>query len=248
MQGRILTIVVVLLFVFSRASGANTSQTFSSGSRQVSLIEAFTSEGCSSCPPADQWISSLRDDRRLWDSVVPISFHVDYWDYIGWTDRFAKGEHADRQRRYVEQGGARFVYTPGLFLNGKEWVGWRSGEAPGGNQANVGTLTVSIDGNSVAVHFANDERIDGDLSVHIALLGMNLSTEVRAGENQGRKLRHDFVVLGLASTNIASTSTGHEAILELPQTEIDSNELAIAAWVSMRGHEQPLQSVGGYLD
>jgi hypothetical protein len=88
---------------------------------RVSLLELYTSEGCSSCPPADRWLSTLRDDPRLWRLVVPVAFHVDYWDYLGWRDRFADPAHAERQRTLAGQGLLSTVYTPGLVLDGKEW-------------------------------------------------------------------------------------------------------------------------------
>ncbi len=87
---------------------------------QVSLLELYTSEGCSSCPPADRWISKLKKDDRLWSSMIPVAFHVDYWDYIGWKDRFASPEYSLRQRNYARSKNLKTVYTPGFLLNGEE--------------------------------------------------------------------------------------------------------------------------------
>ncbi|MCB1738986.1 MAG: DUF1223 domain-containing protein, partial [Gammaproteobacteria bacterium] len=98
-----------------------------SGPRQVALLELFTSEGCSSCPPADRWLSGLIDDPRLWRELVPVAFHVDYWDYLGWPDRFASREFSRRQRDHARSGGLSQVYTPGVVLNGAEWRGWHRG-------------------------------------------------------------------------------------------------------------------------
>ena len=88
------------------------------------LVELFTSEGCSSCPPADAWISQLKESPDLWKKIVPVAFHVDYWNNLGWRDRFAKPEFTARQRRYVAAWGGDSVYTPGFVVNGKEWRDW----------------------------------------------------------------------------------------------------------------------------
>jgi hypothetical protein len=70
-------------------------------SSQVRLLELFSSEGCSSCPPAETWLSNLQNSSELWKSIVPVSFHVTYWDYLGWTDRFARPEYTQRQQEYA---------------------------------------------------------------------------------------------------------------------------------------------------
>lgn len=75
--------------------------TLESGEERVRVIELFTSEGCSSCPPADAWLSGLMDDPGLWNSLIPVAFHVDYWDHIGWKDRFSDAAFTERQRRYA---------------------------------------------------------------------------------------------------------------------------------------------------
>ena len=97
----------------------------SSSNTQVSLLELYTSEGCSSCPLADRWVSSLKDDPKLWKEFIPLSFHVDYWDYIGWKDRFASPAYSRRQKQYAQQGAVSTVYTPGFLNNGQEWRPWK---------------------------------------------------------------------------------------------------------------------------
>jgi hypothetical protein len=84
---------------------------FESSAARVSLLELYTSEGCSSCPPADRFVNGLKSDRRLWREVVPVAFHVDYWDYIGWQDRFASPQYSERQRSYARSGYVKGVYT-----------------------------------------------------------------------------------------------------------------------------------------
>jgi hypothetical protein len=80
-----------------------------SGPERVSLLELYSSEGCSSCPPAEQWLGELRKDPRLWRSIVPVAFHVDYWDGLGWKDRFAQPQWTARQRAYAAAWGGGSV-------------------------------------------------------------------------------------------------------------------------------------------
>src|SRR5213595_2381873 len=108
---------------------------FESGPQKVHLLEPFTSEGCSSCPPAEAWLSKLKDEPRLWKDFVPLAFHVDYWDHLGWRDPFASKEWTARQYQYSTNWKSESVYTPGFVLDGREWmertVPTLSGDKPG---------------------------------------------------------------------------------------------------------------------
>ncbi|MEN9676720.1 MAG: hypothetical protein RIS76_2616 [Verrucomicrobiota bacterium] len=107
------------------------------------MIELFTSEGCSSCPPAEKWLGSLGDQPGLWRDFVPVAFHVDYWDGLGWADRFASVENTRRQERYATHWRNRGVYTPGFVLNGTEWREWGRLPQPGQASApDAGVLEV----------------------------------------------------------------------------------------------------------
>src|SRR5438552_12328276 len=119
--------------------------TFESGDMQTTLIELFTSEGCSSCPPADAWISQLKESPDLWKKIVPIAFHVDYWNNLGWRDRFAKPEFTARQRWYVAAWRGDSVYTPGFVVNGREWRSWfADGTLVHEQTAKVGNLRITL--------------------------------------------------------------------------------------------------------
>ena len=220
---------------------------FASGDRRVAMVELFTSEGCNSCPPADRWIGELKRHPALWRRFVPLAFHVDYWDYIGWKDRFAKPEYGQRQKHYAAIGNARFVYTPGVFHNGTEWNGWRTGDAVYGATDTVGNLSLSVDGDTVRLRFDAAAKQDADLVAHIAILGMGLETNVRAGENAGVTLGHEFVVLGLRSVPLQSGDAAFTAKTLLPAAAIDAPEKAVVSWVSVAGRQSPLQAVGGFL-
>ncbi len=240
--------IALLTLVFSGAAAAEATVRLSSAGNNVALVELFTSEGCSSCPPADRWLSGLKENARLWKDYVPVAFHVDYWDYIGWRDRFASATYSNRQRQYAREGGVSTVYTPGMFQNGREWRGWYRGELPGSDAASAGALNVAITGDEVSVGYKAESHHDAKLIVHVAILGMGLESRVSAGENVGRTLKHDFVVLGLASTPLSSAGNRYSAELELPQAGSPASRLAVAAWVSTADRQAPIQAVGGLLD
>ena len=131
-------------------------------SSHVALVELFTSEGCSSCPPADRWLSGLTQDKRLWRDIVPLAFHVDYWDQLGWRDRFSSAANTDRQRRLAAAGNANGVYTPGFFFDANEWRGFfRSAPLPSTHIASPGPLTISIGGDSAVVSYQGDAAANG---------------------------------------------------------------------------------------
>src|SRR5690348_12165742 len=107
-------------------------QTIAGPDTRVSLLELYTSEGCDTCPPAEEWLSKLERDPRLWKQLVPLAFHVDYWDYLGWKDPF--DSHAYTARQQAIAAGAdslagRVIYTPQFVVDGKDWRGWFTGQA-----------------------------------------------------------------------------------------------------------------------
>lgn len=119
---------------------------------RVQLVELFTSEGCSSCPPADNWLARMERDPGLWQRFAPIGLHVDYWDELGWRDRFASPSHTARQRDYARLGRAGGVYTPGWFVDGREWRGWFTRQAlPNNAPHSVGSLRIVANGADVQV-------------------------------------------------------------------------------------------------
>ena len=230
-----LTFIIWLSVAFI-ARGEEVS--FESGPQRVHLIELFTSQGCSSCPPAEAWLSKLKGEPRLWKDFVPIAFHVDYWDRLGWRDSFASREWTARQYQYSTNWKSESVYTPGFVLDGREWLG-RSIPPPE-NTEKPGMLKLSINDRKVAVEFiANDGRTK-DVDLHVATVGFDLKTKVSAGENSGRNLDQDFVVLSLTNQKMLGGKT------EVALTA-DSRARAIAAWVTAPNQIEPIQAVGGWL-
>ena len=236
-MSRKLLLVLALLHAGSAVAG---QLNFSSGTRQVTLLELYTSQGCSSCPPAERWLNEYLDDTALWTDIVPLAFHVDYWDYLGWKDAYATPEYGERQRAYARAGKARSVYTPGLFANGREWRGWSLRVPPRASGKQPGNLSVTVESNRVSATF---ESGNGPYELHIAVLGFDIHTEVERGENRNTTLQQQFVVL----VHRSHTSTdGHWNVL-LPQGTSTAPRYALAAWISAPGDPAPLQATGGWL-
>jgi hypothetical protein len=173
----------------------------------AALVELYTSEGCSSCPPADKWLSTLgKPAVAPGGLVVPIALHVDYWDYIGWKDPYAKREFSARQRKLAALGRASFVYTPQVLLQGRDFRGWGSSafdDAVASINARMAKAAISLaidpqKTGALAIQ-TRAELLDpgqhGDAALYLAAYENKLVSEVKAGENEGRTLAHDFVVL-----------------------------------------------------
>ncbi|MCW8944819.1 MAG: DUF1223 domain-containing protein [Sedimenticola sp.] len=216
---------------------------FVSSQEQVAMVELYTSEGCSSCPPAEAWLNRFVEDDKLWRQVIPMAFHVDYWDYIGWKDRFAQPRFSARQYRYQKEGGMRTVYTPGLLLNGKEYRNW-SRQPPAGSKQPAGKLSVEVSDQGVYAQFEPAQKARGDLRLYVAVLAFGINTEVEAGENRGRQLAHEFVVVGLNE----SSSADLKWQVMLPEVQsVGAKRHAVVAWVSQDDSQRPLQAVGGWV-
>ncbi len=208
------------------------------------LLELFTSEGCSSCPPAEAWLSKLKNEPRLWQDYVPIAFHVDYWDRLGWRDPYAAKEWTARQYAYSAHWNSGSVYTPGFVLDGREW---RNNGVPHAASETLGVLKLSsADGETARVSFQPANGKERPLDLHVARLGFDLNTNVKAGENSGRKLQHDFVVLALATEKM-SAGKAEVKLPELGTQPVANTRGAIVAWVTEPGQIEPIQAVGGWL-
>ena len=223
---------------------------FQSSTRQTALLELYTSEGCSSCPPAESWLSQLKQKPGLWSDFVPVAFHVDYWDYLGWRDKWASHEFSDRQRDYAQTWGTDTVYTPGFVLNGKEWRNWFGlRKVPTGSQTTAGVLRiVSEDANRWSVSFVPASSGASNYEVHAALLVSGVSSEVKRGENAGRHLLHDFAALTLLTQTLTPQNKGFQATFLIDtKKNLTEGRLALAFWTTHSGHLEPIQAVGGWL-
>lgn len=160
--------------------------------RAPMVVELYTSEGCSSCPPADRWLSTLC--RR--SGVLALAFHVDYWDRLGWRDRFADPAYTWRQVESLRSSGARQPYTPQVIVDGVDRPGWRRLDPPGALPRPAATVDVGLvrEGADYRAELRARAGAPDRLTAFWAVTEDGHSTAVYAGENGGATLRHDFVV------------------------------------------------------
>lgn len=216
---------------------------FESGDTRNTLIELYTSEGCSSCPPAEEYLNTLKSDKDLWKKKTPIALHVQYWDYIGWKDHYATKENGQRQSRYANLKSASTVYTPAFMVNGNSWRRGRifSNSLPSDNSS-AGNLMVTINGESVKATYKSKNK--SSLKLNIAVLGMDLTSRIERGENEGRTANHEFVVVGFNYSESEDLTWD----MKLPKLHYNkAKKYALAVWVSEEDNPTPLQVVGGLL-
>ncbi|MEM9444447.1 MAG: DUF1223 domain-containing protein [Verrucomicrobiota bacterium] len=233
------------------AQTAQATFLFESTDKQSTLLELYTSEGCSSCPPAEKWLNSLQSHPELWKSFVPIAFHVNYWDYLGWKDQFADPNYTKRQKEYSRAWKSQSVYTPGFVNNGMEYRHWfQTKKLPHPSNKNVGQLRLeSSEKGYVSILFTPASPAKGLFSAQLSLLGFDLSSQVTRGENSGKNLKHQFVALSL--NKVALTTNNNRAWtgqVPFPKNKFKSEKTAMVAWVHREGALTPIQATGGWLN
>ncbi|MGA2868081.1 MAG: DUF1223 domain-containing protein [Verrucomicrobiota bacterium] len=240
----------LLVAMFACVAANAAPVVFQSSERQTVLMELYTSEGCSSCPPAESWLSGMKKEPGLWSDFVPVAFHVEYWNYLGWRDKWSSKQFSDRQQNYAAVWGIENIYTPEFVLNGKEWHNWFGFRgAPGLSGTITGILkVVSEDTNRWQASFSPAVGGTTGYEVNAALLDSELSSYVKAGEDEGRHLNHDFAALTLVKQPLTGKDGGFQGEFTLDITPKATNgRLALAVWVTCAGELEPLQSVGGWL-
>lgn len=243
-------IIALLPFASMTLRAGSESVTCQSSERQTALLELYTSEGCSSCPPAERWLSGLKDSPALWKEFVPLAFHVDYWNHLGWRDAWSSPEFTKRQNAYAQLWQTETIYTPEFVLNGSEWRGgWMTRTIPAPTDVKVGVLMAKRAGtNRWEVSFAPVHADASGYEVNVALLESELSSDVKAGENRGRKLIHDFAVVKLTKATLSLHSGAWRGELLLPPPlKAPTGRLALAFWITRVGQMQPIQATGCWL-
>ena len=214
-----------------------------SGAKPPAIVELYTSEGCSSCPPADRWLSTLNGQPEL----LPLAFHVNYWDRLGWQDRFATPANTARQHQVREVHKGQYVYTPQIVLNGQDHRGWFR-QTPGQLSASAPatlkpapTLQLRRDGNKVTATVGPSTGTSS-LAGYWAVLQDGLSSKVTRGENAGETLTHDHVVSLYQPVNAWSPKQPRQWTLSLPEgPQFDA--LRVAFVVTLPDLVRPVQAL-----
>ncbi len=181
------------------------SCTARSGARAPTVIELYTSEGCSSCPPADRWLSKWTAQP----DVIALAFHVDYWDHLGWKDPFGSPAHTARQRQQQAVNGSRFSYTPQVAINGIDirlWSGLRPPIAMPTAASPVHVL-LSREGDHYTALVQPAAGAPERLAAYWVITENQHLSAVKAGENRGETLLHDFVVREYRPVPVWTTAT-----------------------------------------
>jgi hypothetical protein len=220
-----------------------------SGPQRAALLELYTSEGCNSCPPADRWFSRLPAGGGA--PAIPLAFHVDYWDHIGWKDRFASPAWSERQREVARRGGVRIVYTPQVLFDGRD-LKWHSGSAfkgaldQAGAKAPGATIQVRMARRGGTLEIESEAALAGgreaEADLYAAITQNRLSTDVKAGENKGERLVHDHVVRSLAKVGAVGPSRRSVSFSRPLAPDWKADDLAVVVWAEDRATGQVLQA------
>jgi len=240
-------LLFLVFFVFSNAQ----QTVLNSGENKVTLIELYSSQGCSSCPPADEWLSQLKKDKELFKSYIPLAFHVTYWDFLGWKDVFADPLNDARQRNYSQKVWKRnSVYTPQFIVDSKEYKQWFYNQAFPKLQKDkyAGILKATFDENkNIKINYTNKESYNKNVMINIALLGFDLEVDIKSGENDSKLLTHDFVVLEHIQKYgvMRNSELSYESKLYTFKMQKDK-KYALVVWISDHNYQQ-YQAVAGYI-
>jgi len=244
--------LLLLLVLTTQAQALQCSA--KSGPHTAALVELYTSEGCNSCPPADRWLRGLGERGYAPDRVVPLSLHVNYWDYIGWKDPYAQQRFTDRQRRLAQVMQARIIYTPQVVLQGRDFRRWHTGDfdtavksinarAPGA------AIELRLEGGSANELLAQvqaqllDPAQAPDAVLNLASYENKLASSVAAGENRGKRLEHDYVVFEwVGPVPFAGGKIHEQRALPLIPKAVRAHS-GVAAFVQNRRNGRVLQAL-----
>lgn len=218
-----------------------------SDSNQVAVVELYTSEGCSSCPPADRWLSRLAKTVDDDIEVLALSFHVDYWDYLGWKDRFSSAANTSRQRQLGANNQQRTIYTPEFFVNGMEARGANTilNKIQSANQQKAPLelrLAVSRGKDDLILDLQSpgDRETIGPVHHRYIVYENDLSTEVLRGENSGETLKHQQVVRYMSRALNLQSENQHRIPID-PNWEPEN--IGVAVLVTSPGNQHYLQAI-----
>ena len=199
-------------------------------SKPMVVVELYTSQGCSSCPPADEFLATMAMDP----SILPLALHVDYWDYIGWKDKFANPKFTERQKAYAKAFGTRSIYTPQFIVGGIDRV---EGNHPEETAAfirkhlsvaqDIG-LTLDRSGNTLTIRAAALPSLAGKANIQLVRFTPSETVNIERGENAGRSIKYYNIVTswqsvgswtGAASLDMKAEVKGDSPIVVIVQQD-----------------------------
>lgn len=255
-------LLITALFAFSTSKpNGQTEVASKQKDGSFALLELFTSQGCSSCPPADEQLALFDQRAQSGEAIYALSYHVDYWNYLGWKDPFSDARFSDRQRNYAAKLGSR-VYTPQLVVNGQaEMIGSRRGETTAAVRKALNTkrehvLEISIDTLALeSQQYKLNYKLSGGAlpaDAQLVVVGAlsEATSQVKRGENSGRKLTHINVVRSFEKQPIQGVTGSmlihlHQDLMRQPHKIIafvqqgDAGEIMAVAKVDFSGLSQP---------
>jgi hypothetical protein len=227
---------------------ANAGCDVRSGPTTAALVELYTSEGCSSCPPADRQLSHLNQALGAGAAVVPLSLHVDYWDDLGWKDPYARAVFDRRQSELVRRSGHQTVYTPQFFVAGREVRGWQSGLADRVREENRRPARAAL---RIEAHPRGADGLDVRVTavaalpsaqLYVAVTEDGLVSKVTRGENGGVTLSHDHVVRAFYGP-VGFAAERSEIAREVVLAGLNSRNVGVAAFVADEASGEVLQAM-----
>jgi len=249
---KFITLFISTLCFATVVAAENTTLTVKSPEHRVSLLELYTSEGCSSCPPADKFLSSLHETGIKNNQLIPLAFHVTYWDYIGWKDPYASIEHDGRQRQIARFDSSRTIYTPQFVLNGSDYRQYNS------FSENVRKVILQLSDVDIVLNAEKaDQRLDvvmetdssksklDGIAYYLVVYENNLVSDVEDGENEGRTLSHNYVVRKVHGPFLQSSSSkkaSYEKVIHF-EPEWKQQDLGVVAFAQNPATGKVLQAV-----
>ncbi len=233
----VISMIILVSFREVKQHPSKTAKEVTSG---FALVELFTSQGCSSCPPADTYLSKLiKNGESDGKKIIALSFHVSYWNRLGWVDPFSDENFTHRQQRYSQAFGSSTIYTPQMIVNGSQsYASSRPGIIDQGVNKmlsrepviKLNASVTSLDHNAIEFKVkAAGEMSDKSLYLHAAIVEKGLTTAIKRGENIGRTLHHDNVVRIFNTWDLSKSIDG-KLSLEFPNdVKIENASLVVYA-------------------